>query len=332
MHAQKPSDLATMKDRLQHASADTSIDTAGTLPWHLKLDVQLLATPTQKAEQGTIEAWWQSPETYRIAYALPSYTAVLLHTPAGQLRTREQDSPPELLETLLAQAVHPVEDEPLNLVTPEARQKKFGKTALDCIMLSKPMKPNGDSRMHVSAPSPLGLFPTYCFDAGSPVLRVSFNLGSQAVIRNGVGTFQKRSVATSTTIYEGPTQVATSHITMLRGEAPPAGTYEPSPDLADPDKAAVLLPGVVAGAVLHKTIPVYPESAKESHIAGTVILHVIIGRDGHVHRMRLVSAPDGDLALSALDAVRSWTYKPYLLNGKPTEVDSTISVNYAFGN
>jgi outer membrane biosynthesis protein TonB len=57
-------------------------------------------------------------------------------------------------------------------------------------------------------------------------------------------------------------------------------------------------------------------------------LRAIIGRDGHVHGLRPVSSPGPDLTISAIAAVRQWTYKPYLLNGEPTEVDTTITVNY----
>jgi outer membrane biosynthesis protein TonB len=46
--------------------------------------------------------------------------------------------------------------------------------------------------------------------------------------------------------------------------------------------------------------------------------------------MKLVSTPDVDLAISALTAVRQWTYRPYLLNGKPTEAQTIITVNFAF--
>jgi protein TonB len=47
--------------------------------------------------------------------------------------------------------------------------------------------------------------------------------------------------------------------------------------------------------------------------------------------MKLISTPDPDLAIAALAAVRQWTYKPYLLNGEPTELQTTITVNFNFG-
>ena len=64
-------------------------------------------------------------------------------------------------------------------------------------------------------------------------------------------------------------------------------------------------------------------------MTGTVVLHAIIGRDGHIHTLRVVATPDVDLATAALAAVRTWTYRPYLLNGEPVEIDTTVIVNFA---
>jgi len=85
--------------------------------------------------------------------------------------------------------------------------------------------------------------------------------------------------------------------------------------------------GVMAGNILTKVAPVYPDDARAAHISGTVVLHAIIGKDGNVEKLVVVSGPK-ELQTSALDAVKQWTYKPYLLNGNPTEVETTIHVNY----
>jgi protein TonB len=88
--------------------------------------------------------------------------------------------------------------------------------------------------------------------------------------------------------------------------------------------------GVMAGQNLTKVAPVYPAEARAAHVSGAVVLHAIIGKDGTVENLTVISGPEM-LRASALDAVRQWTYKPYLLNGEPTEVDTTITVNYNFG-
>jgi len=89
--------------------------------------------------------------------------------------------------------------------------------------------------------------------------------------------------------------------------------------------------GVMAGQIVSKVNPIYPQEAKEQGIQGTVVLHAIIDRDGTVKELTVISGPP-PLVPSAMDAVRQWVYKPYLLNGEPTEVDTTITVNYSLNN
>ncbi len=88
--------------------------------------------------------------------------------------------------------------------------------------------------------------------------------------------------------------------------------------------------GVMAGSIVTKVQPVYPSDAKSAHITGSVIMHAIIGTDGAISSLEVISGP-AELRDSALEAVRQWIYKPYLLNGVPTEVDTTITVNYSMG-
>lgn len=89
--------------------------------------------------------------------------------------------------------------------------------------------------------------------------------------------------------------------------------------------------GVMAGNAISKAQPVYPPEAKAAHVQGTVILHALISKIGEVENLQVISGPPM-LTTSALDAVRQWTYKPYLLNGQPTEVETTITVNYTLGD
>ena len=87
--------------------------------------------------------------------------------------------------------------------------------------------------------------------------------------------------------------------------------------------------GVMAGNATHKEAPIYPAEAKEKKIQGAVLLHAIISEQGSIEQLSVVSSPDEMLSKSALDAVHQWTYKPYLLNGQPTAVDTTITVTYS---
>jgi TonB family protein len=84
---------------------------------------------------------------------------------------------------------------------------------------------------------------------------------------------------------------------------------------------------VMQNQIVTKTTPVYPTEAKAAKIQGKVVLDAVIGQDGHVENLKVVSGPK-ELQQSALDAVRQWVYKPFLLNGNPVEVTTTINVTY----
>jgi TonB family protein len=87
-------------------------------------------------------------------------------------------------------------------------------------------------------------------------------------------------------------------------------------------------PGVMAGDKVAGPNPKYPEAAKKAKIEGTVVLKATIGKDGTVEELVVVSGPK-ELQESSLDAVRQWTYKPFLLNGDPVEVETRINVIYS---
>lgn len=88
--------------------------------------------------------------------------------------------------------------------------------------------------------------------------------------------------------------------------------------------------GVAEGMLIHRTDPVYPQFARESHVAGTVVLGATIAKSGQIQDLHLINGP-AVLASAALEAVRTWRYKPYLLNNEPVEVQTTIKVVFALG-
>lgn len=85
--------------------------------------------------------------------------------------------------------------------------------------------------------------------------------------------------------------------------------------------------GVTQGLLLHRVSPVYPEGARRSHIQGKVLLKAVIGTDGNIEDLQVISGPK-ELVRAAVGAVQQWGYRPYLLMGHPVEVDTTIEVNF----
>jgi protein TonB len=102
------------------------------------------------------------------------------------------------------------------------------------------------------------------------------------------------------------------------------------PKVATPQKVRVSQ-GVVAGLLQHKVEPQYPPAARAARIQGAVVLKAIIGKDGRVDDLKVISGHPM-LAQAALNAVRQWRYKPYYLNGQPVAIDTTITVNFTLAS
>lgn len=88
---------------------------------------------------------------------------------------------------------------------------------------------------------------------------------------------------------------------------------------------------VMATKIIRMVWPVYPERAKMAGISGTVVLHAIIGTDGRVQELQVISGPIL-LRQAAIDSVKPQKYQPTLLNGQPVEVDTTLSVIFALSS
>jgi periplasmic protein TonB len=98
------------------------------------------------------------------------------------------------------------------------------------------------------------------------------------------------------------------------------------PKIATPQRVRVSS-GVVSGLLIRKVPPTYPPLARQARIQGTVILQAQISKTGEIENLQLVSGHPM-LAPAAIEAVKQWKYRPYLLNGEPVEVDTQVQVNF----
>ena len=97
--------------------------------------------------------------------------------------------------------------------------------------------------------------------------------------------------------------------------------------LPKPVQSLPVSQGVSQGLLTHMVQPSYPPQARQMHVEGVVSLQATIGKDGSVRDVKVVSGPPM-LARAAIDAVKQWRYKPYLLNGDPVEIQTAVSVNF----
>lgn len=98
------------------------------------------------------------------------------------------------------------------------------------------------------------------------------------------------------------------------------------PKVATPQRVRVSA-GVTNGLLVKRVQPPYPPLARQARIQGTVVLQAEISKTGDIQNLRLISGHPM-LAPAAIEAVKQWKYKPYLLNGEPVEVETTVQVNF----
>jgi periplasmic protein TonB len=93
---------------------------------------------------------------------------------------------------------------------------------------------------------------------------------------------------------------------------------------ATPAKSTARAP---AGQLIHRVEPEYPAQAKNRNVQGPVVLDVQVLSNGTVGTIGIVSG-DSILTESAVHAVRQWRYQPYLVNGRPVEGQTRITINF----
>jgi periplasmic protein TonB len=98
------------------------------------------------------------------------------------------------------------------------------------------------------------------------------------------------------------------------------------PKVATPQRVRVSQ-GVTQGLLIRRIQPTYPPLARQARIQGAVILQAEISKNGDIENLRLISGHPM-LAPAAIEAVKQWKYKPYVLNGEPVEVETQITVNF----
>ncbi len=96
--------------------------------------------------------------------------------------------------------------------------------------------------------------------------------------------------------------------------------------LAQPKRVRISQ-GVTKGLLIQRIEPKYPPLALAAHIWGQVVLKAIISKQGEIKELQLVSGHPM-LVPAAIEAVTQWRYRPYLLNGEPVEVESTVTVTF----
>ncbi len=151
-------------------------------------------------------------------------------------------------------------------------------------------------------------------------------------IMAGVPVAVETQVTVSFTLNDKPKGVAGDHpgdsLTAPEGifdGADSSGSTAPAP------KRIRVSAGVESKMSVKKVPPLYPQEAKDQRIEGTVVMAMIVDKQGNVASLQLISGHPM-LAPAAIEAVKQWKYRPYLLNQTPVEVETQVQVNFTLAD
>lgn len=306
-------------------------------------------------DEGTYEEFWVSRTKYKSIYDSSLFSRTEYGTEQLPLVTGNRSGPPYPLGKMRGLIVSPLPNERF---LPQyhvgfAKHEIDGETR-DCFELT--LLRNGGAG---SSPA------WFCFDASNNLIaetsgpeernRVSFrnplefdgrevqrDIDDTDAINEGVATLSvhvesiERYTASDDALFQPPADAQPPEIKMVATRIPhdAPGMQSTPPALSAPGSLSggvSISAGVAQGLLLRKVQPAYPSVARAARVSGTVILQAKISREGTVTDLHVISGPPL-LLQAAIDAVQQWSYRPYLLNGEPVEVLTTVNVVFALSN
>lgn len=307
------------KELMLDAAHLNNLTGANMSPWHMKATFQILDENGTVSDEGTYEEFWANPKSSRRVCTGKAFMQTEFTTDKGDFRTASSHGDvPVLLSSAHNDLISPMPGDPaLEHLTFSSKEVQSGSLKLNCL------SPTGALNASM-----------YCLASGEPILRVFASPAfSTQVLYNGILHFAGRAVAGNLKLTRNGKMAVELRVETLE----PLDTKDESSFTPPPDAALIPVPrfinvsaSVAQGMLLKKVAPEYPVAARNSYTTGTVVLQATIDKEGRIKNLRAVSGPDA-LQGAALDAVRQWRYRPYLLNGLPVEVMTTINVIFTLG-
>jgi TonB family protein len=282
-------------------------------PWRLKASWKMLDEKGGITDQGTYEEFWVSPTKYKRTFTGTAFTQTDYGTPRGVLRSGLHQLLPTLIGEVRDEFVAPlpnsltIEHEDFN-----RSQHTIDREKLICLKLTGVRVDPGLS---------------YCLAEDKPILRRrSFAKELTEFLHGSVVVFQSHFIAGDLQFLRAGKPALTAHLESIDViDSIHELDFAPSPDATQLHRKISLSSEVAARMIMDNHAPIYPIEAKKAGISGKVTLQAVIGIDGLVVDAQAVSGPP-ELQQAAIEAVKSWRYKPFLLNGEPLEVKTTINV------
>jgi TonB family protein len=157
----------------------------------------------------------------------------------------------------------------------------------------------------------------------------SDNAGLQDAARDQLLRWQLKPAVVDGKRVQVEAPLTFSFSTTLEGVAQSSSSVLASPSVSAANTDPIKVSPAIANSLRVKSYaPVYPQTLKERRISGKVELKAVIGTNGQIVSLTSISSNNPDFTAAAITAVQRWAYKPYLLNGAPIEIETTITLNF----
>lgn len=317
------------RDMLNSALPLYSFNMGSVAPWHLKGSYQLYDEAGNPSTRGTYEYWQEAPNVSRTSWNRPDATRTEWHRADGTAVYKDSGDRLFYFEHELKRfLLNPVPD-PSRLDSTEVELKKdsfeAGKIKLPCAEVKARMRSDGTTPISLDVPAA-----NYCFDTSLPVLRLEHLLNSVYVHFDKLAKWRDRVLAQEITVTDGQRKLLVFNLDVIEGFSQDNTMFTPPPEavLFAAEKGHRSENG---SRLIKKAPPVYPLAAKASHVAGIVLLDVLVGQDGKVKDIRVLSTPSPLLSSPSKEAVAQWQYVPYTIDGQPKEFNTVINVVFSLG-
>lgn len=304
-----PKNVMDLPTWLAKQQAITGLEPTGVQPWHIVIAYDQFDEDGDNFNSGTFEEFWAGPARYKRIYKSWEFNQTEFGTDKGLFRLGDQRWPKPAEQQVRSEIVDPFSyAETLQGFYARSFKQIFSGHEFQCVAVEK------DSAL--SDPS------QYCFEPGTSILRYSHGDTWLQSAFNNIFQFQGRNVARQVEVTTG----GKPHL-KLRIHTLEVISQLDEQDFTPPTNASGPLSDRISGVnvrTVKTTFPQFPSALRNQHF--TVTLKIVIGRDGRVLSAHAISGPPKAYKASE-EAVRKWLFSPYLVLGRPVEVEQTVMLS-----
>jgi TonB family protein len=308
----------TADDLMLLAAKENGLGGEDAAPWHLKASYAVMDESGKVTDEGIYEEFWVSSTKYKRIYVGEQFSQTDYGTDKDTMRVGSKAPVPMLLAEARREFTNPLPNPGMvGKATFELKETETSGIKLECLR---------------STGAPLTSDRTYCVGDDKPFARIISSASeSEQILHNRILAFRGSFIAGDLQFVLAGRRRLTVHLESIESLNPvDEAIFTPPADALSVPKIVDVSSAVSTGMLLRKVAPEYPFSAKRNYITGKVVLQALIGKDGHIQDLLVVSGPR-ELQAASIEAVRQWLYKPYVLNGEPVAVRTTINVIFTLG-